>query len=501
VKLSIKYKLVLLFTGGVALMIAVMIACNSLLLKPYYTNQKEKSLTESFHKITELQFDSPDINRQLLMLEETRNIQILIVDCTRTVFFCSDDIYDTIFLPVDENGELDGGKQWFSQWLMPDGAKVGSVEIFTTQPQFGRRYNKLTEASYLSLYARADKEYLGEKYPFYIIINSSVAAIEDGVTVFNHFTMFVGVVLMVLGFIAAMVMGSRFVKPIEQVNITAKKMTQLDFSERLVINTGDEISEMAESVNKLSDQLAAKIDELSIANLRLEAELVQRERVDEMRKSFISDVSHELKTPLSIILGYCEGLQLNINGSSEEREYYCSIIEDEAMRMSRLAQRLLQLAELESGNVEPVMTEFDLAELAQERLQKLSLLLEERGIAAHFYSEGDTTVYADAERMEEVINNLLTNANNHTPDGGVVKVTLSRQDGKVLCEVYNSGSHIPEESIDKIWESFYKVDKARTRSYGGSGLGLKIVSTILRAHNADFGVENMDNGVRFYFSI
>lgn len=498
-KLSIRYKLVLLFVSGVVLMVAVMIACSSLLLGPYYTRQKEKSLTQNFEKITKLAFDSPDIDRQLRRLEESQAIQILIIDCTNTVFFCSSDLQDTIFLPVDENGELDRGKQWFSQWLMPDGAEVGSVEIFTTQPQFGRRYNRLLGSSYLSLYARADEEFLGETYPFYIIINSSVAAIEDGVAVFNHFAMMVGCFLLLFGFAAAMVVGSRFVKPIEQVNITAKRMTQLDFSERLVIDTGDEISELADSVNKLSGQLAAKIEELSQANLQLSSELLKRKRVDEMRRDFISDVSHELKTPLSIILGYCEGLQLNVNSS--EREYYCSVIEDETMRMSRLAQRLLQLAELESGNVEPVMSEFDLAELAGERLQKLSLLLEERGIAAQFYSEGDTTVYADAERMEEVINNLLTNANNHTPDGGVVRVSLSRQDGRVLCEVYNSGSHIPEDKIDKIWESFYKVDKSRARSYGGSGLGLKIVSTILRSHNADFGVENMDNGVRFYFSI
>ncbi len=191
-----------------------------------------------------------------------------------------------------------------------------------------------------------------------------------------------------------------------------------------------------------------------------------------------------------------------MNVNSDEREYYCSVIEDEAIRMSNLASRLLQLAELESGEMEPELSLFNLRELAYDRLSKLGLLLEERGISHRLdCSEEHIYVKADLERIEEVLNNLLTNARNHTPDGGEISVQLTSENGIVTCRVHNTGSHIPEESLERIWDSFYKVDKARTRSYGGSGLGLKIVSTILTAHNADFGARNTDTGVEFYFTL
>lgn len=500
-KWSIRLKLVLGLFGCVLFFFGVTILGNSLFLQPYYTRQKEAALTDNFEKITSMRFDSPDIDAKLRQLEESENIQILIIDYTRTVFFCSTRWQDTVFLPIEqERDSPESGSQWFSEWLVPEEDGKGSVEIFTTQPKFGKRYNSTLAATYLSLYAKANMQYGSREYPFYIIINTSNAAIEDGVHIANRFALIVGVLTLIMAAAVAMIMGTRLSKPVKLINTTAKKMAQLDFGERLLIDSHDEMTELADSINNLSDQLETKINELSVANMQLRQQLQHKERIDTMRRDFISDVSHELKTPLSIILGYCEGLQLNVNSS--EREYYCSVIEDEAMRMSRVASRLLNLAELESGESEPVRSFFDLGELARERLEKLSYLLEERGISHEFVCEGAMPVCADEERIEEVINNLLSNARNHTPDGGKIRVSV-REDGRdgVTCEVRNSGSHVPEDSLDKIWESFYKVDKARTRAYGGSGLGLKIVSTILQSHGAQYGVENTEDGVRFFFTL
>ena len=310
----------------------------------------------------------------------------------------------------------------------------------------------------------------------------------------------IGLILLLLGGAATFVVGSRFAIPIVRASRAADQVAHLNFSERLPITSSDELGQLSGSINNLSDQLRTKIEELSVANQNLRKELMHRKKIDEMRRTFISDVSHELKTPLAIILGYCEGLQMNVN--SEEREYYCSVIEDEATRMSNLASRLLKLAELESGEMEPEISVFDLRALAEDRLEKLGLLLEERGITHNFYCiEDSVPVLGDAERIEEVVNNLLTNAKNHTPDGGEITVFISVDNGTVTCRIHNTGSHIPEESLERIWESFYKVDKARTRSYGGSGLGLKIVSSILSAHNSSFGAYNTDIGVEFYFTL
>jgi len=491
--------MIMLLLGTVFTFVLVTLLMNSVLLKPYYQKMKEQSLTNSFYSICDLDFSSPYIDTELRSIEENDNVQILIINYRRRVFFCSSSVHDSLFLPTGENNGFESGEQWFDDWLLPDSEKDSNVEIFSTKPKFDTPYNSVLSASYLSLYAKAVKEVNGARLPFYIIINTSLTAIDDGAKIANSFAVLVGSLILLVGGAATIIMSNRIVAPIVTVSNTARKMTQLIFDEKIEVNSSDEIGVLASSINDLSAQLEVKINELSVANMQLRQELEHRERIDNMRRDFISDVSHELKTPLAIILGYCEGLQLNIN--SEEREYYCSIIEDEAIRMSKLSEKLLKLAELESGEVQPEMSAFDLAALAESRLDKLSYLLEERGITAHFEKNGTTTAFGDYDRIEEVINNLLTNAKNHTPDNGSISIVVREQDNVVYCEVCNSGSHIPKESIDRIWESFYKVDKSRTRSYGGSGLGLKIVSTILNSHDAQFGVENIDDGVRFWFSL
>ncbi len=498
-RFSVRTKMMALLFGSVLLFVLVTLLLNSTLLKPYYKKMKEQALTTSFNTICSLDFNSKDINRQLQTIEENDNVQILIINYRRRVFFCSSSVRDTLFLPTGENSGVESGEQWFSDWMLPDSSEYDSVEIFSTKPRFDTPYNSALSASYLSLYAKAIKQYDGVQLPFYIIINAPIAAIDDSVKIANSFTLLIGALILLSGGAATIVMTDRLVEPIVHVSNTAKKMTQLVFDEKVQVRSSDEIGDLAGSINELSSQLEEKINELSIANEHLKQELEHREKIDNMRRDFISDVSHELKTPLAIILGYCEGLQLNIN--SDEREYYCSIIEDEAIRMSKLSEKLLKLAELESGEVQPDMSEFNLAQLAEERLTKLSYLLEERGIKAHFGCTGNSTAYGDYDRIEEVINNLLTNAKNHTPDNGSISVIVREDGNQVYCEVYNSGSHIPEDSIDRIWESFYKVDKSRSRSYGGSGLGLKIVSTILQSHNAMYGAENTDDGVKFWFCL
>ena len=217
-----------------------------------------------------------------------------------------------------------------------------------------------------------------------------------------------------------------------------------------------------------------------------------------MRRELLSNVSHEFKTPLAIIMGYCEGLQLNIN--NDEKDYYCSVISDEAVKLNNIAARLLDLAELESGAILDISS-FSLSELADERMRTMSYMFAEQGISAEFHSDGECLVSGDCGRIEEVINNLLSNALHHTPRGGRISVDVNENSDNVSCTVFNSGSHIPEESLDRIWESFYKVDKARTRKYGGSGIGLKIVSSILSLHGGSYSAANTDDGVYFRFTL
>lgn len=497
--MSIKVKMILLLFGMVLIFMVMTLLANTIFMKAYYTSQQEKKLETCFEQVKVLDYSSPDVAQQLWRLEENHNIQILIIYNSKSsnineIFYCSSHLRDSLFLPEGE----EGGK-WFVDWLIPPEEGEDSVDIFSTVPGFGTRINPAFASSYLSLYAKAQLPYQGEQQNFFIIINSPLAAIEQGIAISNRFTAIVAAIMMLICVISSLVLGGRVTAPILRVSTTANKIAHMDFSETVEYDSNDELGELADSINGLSKQLRSKILDLSVANEKLHQELLMRERVDNMRKELISNVSHELKTPLAIILGYCEGLQLNIN--SDEREYYCSVIEDEAIKMSNLANRLLDLAELESGERTPSFCEFDLTELAKDRLNKLEPLLEERSVSTEFDAEESFVCEGDPERMEEVLNNLLTNAKNHTPDGGRIAVSLKRESEYVNCTVYNSGSHIPEESLDRIWDSFYKVDKARTRAYGGSGLGLKIVSSILDLHKSSYGARNTEDGVEFYFTM
>ena len=498
-KRSFRAKMILMLFGTVVMSVIITLVLNTVLLKPYYKKMKEQSLTASFATVCQLDFNESDILTKLESIEERENVQILIIDYKRRVFFCSNKVSDSLFLPVNGNDGIQSGEQWFSDWLIPDGSGDDSYKIFSTKPNFGTPYNSALSASYLSLYAKAIIDYHGADLPFYIIINAPLEVIEDSTEIANRFALLVGTVILLVGGIVTIILSNRIVAPVVLISQAAQKMSHFDFNEKVRMKRNDEIGQIAGSINTLSYHLESKIKELSVANEQLKKELEHRVKVDNMRRDFISDVSHELKTPLAIILGYCEGLQLNVN--SDEKEYYCSIIEAEAMRMNKLAERLLKLAELESGEVPLDVSDFDLAGLGENRLSKLAYLLEERGVSSEFFTEGCAYVKGDRDRIEEVVNNLLTNAKNHTPDNGVIRLTVKEESNGVYCEVYNSGSHIPQESLERIWDSFYKVDKARTHSYGGSGLGLKIVSTILQSHNADYGVENTEDGVKFWFRL
>ncbi|MBE6760194.1 MAG: HAMP domain-containing histidine kinase [Ruminococcaceae bacterium] len=487
--ISIRSKIFLMIFSIILAFVMFNVVLNSTLFKLYYSKMKEQALVDNLQRVASCDYNAPDLFEQLVALEESENIRILIFDDEYNTVFCSTN---------DEEMLYSFARHWNYERQVEVQAPWGSYAITSShRPGYGASGS----VSYLTVYTNVIKPEPSGNQLYSVFVNTPVGAIEYGAEVANRFTIIVGFVLLVMGGAATIFIGSRFASPIVMASRAADQAAHHIFpEERLPIKSKDEIGRLSGSINDLSDQLRTKIDELSVANEQLRQELIHRQKVDDMRRMLISDISHELKTPLSIILGYCEGLQMNVN--SDEREFYCSVIEDEAMRMSNLASRLLMLAELESGEVEPELSAFDLREMAADRLNKLGLLLEERGISYRLESNTDEApVLADSERIEEVINNLLTNAKNHTPDGGEITVSITADTGTVTCRIHNTGSHIPEESLERIWDSFYKVDKARTRSYGGSGLGLKIVSSILTAHNSTFGASNTDTGVEFFFTL
>ena len=284
-------------------------------------------------------------------------------------------------------------------------------------------------------------------------------------------------------------------------------MKKLNFNRKYRINDSeDEIDELGKSINTLSDKLEDTINQLKINNSELEKDIEAKSKIDEMRKQFISDVSHELKTPIALIQGYAEGLVENVNSDEESKKFYAEVILDEANKMDKLVKRLLELMKLEYEDRKFNDDKFDLVELINSVVKNSKVVLTEQKINVDFSEENPIYVFADDFYIEQVVTNYFTNAIKNVQEVDKVKeikitIKKSKELGKYRVSVFNTGKKIDEENLNRIWTRFYKVDTARTRSKGGTGIGLALVKAIMTKYNSAYGVKNKKNGVEFYFDI
>ena len=297
--------------------------------------------------------------------------------------------------------------------------------------------------------------------------------------------------------------SKRFTKPLIEMRDVTKHISEMDFSQKCTANTNDEIGELSASINRLSDSLRETLDDLSEKNKKLEDDIAREQRVDKMRKDFISNVSHELKTPISIILGYAEGAKLlSQGGEAEKAGEYCEIIRTEAERMNTLVLQLLELSRYESGVMQAQKEVFDLGELITQYLTAVSLRFTEAGITCSCDLPEKSPCYADKTKIRMVLNNFISNACAHASGEKQIRVSVTDADSThFVLRVFNTGAPIAEEDIDKIWGSFYRADKAHSREEGRFGLGLSIVSEIQKLHGEKYGVENLPDGVEFWVTI
>lgn len=298
-----------------------------------------------------------------------------------------------------------------------------------------------------------------------------------------------------------MVVTRRITRPISELTELSRKMSDLDFEAKYESKVGNEIDVLGDNFNRMSSQLETTISELKSANNELQRDIEDKIKIDKMRKEFLDNVSHELKTPIALIQGYAEGLKENISDDSESREFYCDVIMDEASRMNKLVKNLLTLNQLESGKDAVVMERFDIVSLIRGVLQTMNIMIGQKDAKVIFEAEKPVYVWADEFKIEEVVTNYVSNALNHLEGEKEIEIKLQDEDNHVKISVFNTGTPIPEADVPNLWNKFYKVDKARTREYGGSGIGLSIVKAIMESMNQEYGVQNFDNGVEFWFTL
>ena len=357
-----------------------------------------------------------------------------------------------------------------------------------------RSHDVLMNADYYDLIGKLDNGYI-------IVIRTPIAQIEGLIVIVNDVFNTVAVGLIIFGAVFILLLSNIFSWPIRILSNNAKKMANLDFSVKAPVVAKDEIGELAISMNTMSEKLERTISELKRANIELSRDIEEKTQIDEMRREFLSHVSHELKTPIALIQGYAEGLKDDMCEDEESRAFYTEVILDEAMKMNTMVKRLLTLNEIEFGGVKLNIEQFELVGFIKEIIAAKSILVGESGAEIIFQESSPVNVWADEYMIEEVFTNYLVNAIHYVKKEGQIRVYFDRYQGLVRVNVFNEGENIPQEDINKIYNKFYKADKARTREYGGNGIGLSIVAATMAAHGKAYGVYNVPEGVVFYFDL
>lgn len=294
----------------------------------------------------------------------------------------------------------------------------------------------------------------------------------------------------------------KFTKPLIAMSEITGKMAKMDFSEKCSFERNDEIGVLSSSINYLSDSLNNTLNDLNQKNEKLKEDIEKEKNLEKIRKEFISNVSHELKTPISIIRGYSEGAGLMLeSGEIDGAKSYCDIIVNETEKMNALVLQLLELSKYESGNIEISKEKFDIAGMINDYASGNEMKFNENGIRFENEIRSGLIGIGDTIKLEMVVNNYISNAVSHTSGEKSIKVSCEEIEGNYRIKVFNTGENISEEDIKKIWISFYRADKSRSRSEGRFGLGLSIVSAIQKLHRREYGVYNTDDGVCFWFDI
>ena len=484
---SVRVKLFLMLSLVILLIIIFLILVNNFVFGQFYLYSKTKDLEKVYIAINEYYNNSNkiDINSELEKIAVRNNFDILIKNDENINVFTSNKDFLSTF------GEMNAIRN-----IKNNGQLIEQNNNFVIK----KLKDNKTGVSYILLYANLDNGYL-------LYIRIPVSSIEESVKISNNFLYLIAGFTILISAVIVSFVSRKFTEPILELNTIAKNMYNLYFSHKYrITDADDEINNLGKSINFMSSKLEKTIKQLRSTNIELERDIEEKSKLDEMRKSFISDVSHELKTPIALIQGYSEGLLENVNTDEESRKFYAEVILDETNKMDKLVKQLLELMKLEYGKREFNDKEFNIVELEKEVIRKSKVMLQEKEVEVELESPEEINVIADDFYIEQVITNYVTNAIKHVEEkDGKKKIIITNyvdvEKNKVRVKVYNTGENIDEEDLVRVWNRFYKVDESRNRADGGTGIGLSFVKAIMTNYKNEYGVVNKENGVEFYFDL
>ena len=483
-KYSIKQQIAGIFIAVMVGTIILVWFANSTFLEKYYISNKVHAIYSAYESLDSAvsggSISSDEFDLELRRVCDMYNISVVVIDAqSNTIKSTSRDtdllirrLYDNVFQRDNKLEKIEDTDRY-------------SLAVTTDQGM---------GTDYLEMWGVLDNGNL-------FLIRSPLESIRDSAKIANKVLAYIGIVVTLVSALLIWFVTTRITKPIMELKDISARMTNLDFEMHYKSRGKNEIDLLGEHMNQLSDTLEKTISELKTANNELQRDIEKKEEIDEMRKEFLANVSHELKTPIALIQGYAEGLKEGIHDDDESMDFYCDVIIDESGKMNNMVKKLLTLNQLEFGNDVITMERFDVVAMIHNFLQSAEILTQQNEVNVRMEQTEPIYVWADEFKTEEVIRNYFSNAMNHVKGDKIIDVKYTMLENKVRIGIFNTGDPIPEDSLPHLWEKFYKVDKARTREYGGSGVGLSIVKAIMDSMNQQYGVINYTNGVEFWIEL
>ena len=522
-KKSLRVKMTFILAVIVLSIVIFSTLLSGVFLGDYYLYGKQKTLVETYKDVNRIytfndavssrilenyensdqitsalqRYLGEDFENSLEKMSEGRNVSVLIF---RNGYFYSDNPLipslptPTAYLIYSSVGDTEVNE---NEGMFNDYQKgQAQADVLQQKPNYmiQKMYIQRLGSEYLYLSAQLDN---GDN----ILIRTSLDNIELSVNTTVRFYMYISLIMLIAGMFIVYFISRNFTQPILNLSHIARRMSELDFETKYTGVRQDEIGVLGNSMNYLSQTLESTLAELKLANAKLQKDLEKKIQMDAMRTEFLSNVSHELKTPIALIQGYAEGLVENINDDAESREFYCEVIMDEAKKMNNIVKKLLDLNQLEFGDPNINMEHFDVVGVIKNMLSSSDILFKQKQVEVTYQGETECFVWADVYLVEEVFGNYISNALNHVCNENRISVGVKKQADTVHISVFDTGQPIPEDDLDKIRGKFYKVDKARTREYGGSGVGLSIVKATMGLLGQKYGVLNHKDGVEFWFEL
>ena len=489
-KKSIKRQIAITFIGVVIAIMLISTLINGQFLGRYYINYKQSTLIDVYEKMEHAVKNNGSsyegMAEELSEIAEVGNFTFIIMSGDNQQLIAS----------TSNERQIEEMRSQLLGYLFNINQERGDLLKESDSYQIRSAQDVMNGDEYIEMWG-----YLSDGSTF--IVRTPLESIRESVMLSNRFFIYTTLAMVVIGSVFIWYFSKRIANPILELAGISKRMADLDFDAKYTSGGENEIGILGENFNVMSEKLEQTISELKNANYELQKDIEKKEKMETMRAEFIGNVSHELKTPIALIQGYAEGLKEGVSDDPESRAYYCDVIMDEAAKMNKMVKNLLTLNQLELGQEEVSFERFDIMEMIKGIVQSSEILIRQKNADVRFDSSSSVYVWADEWKVEQVFRNYFSNALNHLEGEKIIdiRVKVDEEKGTACITVFNTGKQIPKEDIDQIWNKFYKVDKARTREYGGNGIGLSIVKAIMESLHKDYGVKNYDNGVVFWFEL